>query len=38
LTVDFGIPFKFTGEKVSEIEVIADPARLRQLELVFLDD
>ena len=30
--------FKFTGERIAEIDVIADPARLRQLDLAVLDD
>ena len=30
--------FKVTGGKIVEIDVIADPARLRQLDLAVLDD
>jgi hypothetical protein len=31
------LAFKVTGEKIVEIDVIADPARLRQLELAVID-
>jgi RNA polymerase sigma-70 factor (ECF subfamily) len=31
------LAFKFTGEKVAEIDVIASPERLRQLDLALLD-
>ncbi len=30
--------FKVTGEKIVEIDVLADPVRLRQLDLAVLDD
>jgi hypothetical protein len=29
--------FKVTGRKIVEIEVIADPARLRKIDLAVLD-
>jgi RNA polymerase sigma factor (sigma-70 family) len=32
------VTFKFTGERIAEIDVIADPAHLRQLDLAVLDD
>jgi RNA polymerase sigma factor (sigma-70 family) len=32
------VTFKFTGERIAEIDVIADPVRLRQLDLAILDD
>jgi len=32
------VTFKITGEKIIEIDVIADPVRLRQLDLAVLDD
>jgi hypothetical protein len=30
--------FKIVGERITEIEVIADPERLRRLDLAALDD
>ena len=32
------VTFKFTGERIAEIDFIADPVRLRQLDLAVLDD
>ena len=32
------LDFTISGRKIARIDVISDPERLRQLDLVFLDD